>query len=158
MFGCPTVPKGWAACNGQLLPIMSNQALFTLLGTTYGGDGITNFALPNLQGAVPIHRNPSQYPQGQADGEAAHALALTEIPMHLHQAFATAAAGTQSIPSSAVMLAQRAAEPYGPATALAPMIEGTLGNTGTGAAHSNMQPYLPINICIALVGIYPSHS
>ena len=148
-------PKGWALCNGQLLPINQNQALFSLLGTTYGGDGRVNFALPNLQGRVPIHVGGGRT-LGERGGEQAHTLSQQELPAHTHAVQASAAAGTQNVPANNMVLSQRAAEVYRPPSNLGPMVAGTVTNVGGSQAHENMQPFLTLNFCIALQGIFPS--
>jgi len=157
MFSFSFAPRGWAQCNGQLLPINQNQALFSLLGTTYGGDGRVNFALPNLQARVPIHTG-AGHTLGERGGELAHTLTTGELPAHSHVAQANPAAGAQNVPAATQLLAQRAAEIYRPPTDLAPMIAGTLANSGGSQAHENRQPFLAINFCIALQGIYPSQN
>lgn len=146
-------PKGWALCNGQLLPINQNQALFSLLGTTYGGNGQTTFALPNLQGRTPTHMNPDAL--GAAQGEENHLLTQGEIPGHTHQLSGTSAAATTLVPAANVLAT--ATNLYGnpPATTLLP---GTLLPAGGSQPHTNMQPYLVINFCIALQGIFPSQN
>lgn len=154
-FGFP--PRGWAACNGQLLPINQNQALFSLLGTTYGGDGRVNFALPDLRGRVPIHVS-GGHTLGERAGEQAHTLSIAELPTHAHTAQASAAAGTQNVPASNMMLSQRTAEIYRAPSSLAPMVAGALANAGGSQAHPNMQPFLTLNFCIALQGIFPSRN
>ena len=146
-------PKGWALCNGQVLPISQNQALFSLLGTTYGGDGRTTFALPNLQGRTPIHRS-ATYPQGQAGGEENHTLTQSEMPSHTHVLQASPGAGTQAGGGNAV-LANAGSDLYVPPGSLTQMNVGAVGPTGA-EPYSNMQPYLTLSFCIALVGIYPS--
>jgi microcystin-dependent protein len=148
-------PKGWALCNGQLLPINQNQALFSLLGTTYGGDGRVNFALPDLRGRVPIHVGDG-HTLGERAGEQAHTLTVSELPIHSHAAMASATSGTQNIPANNMVLSQRAAEIYRPPSNLTPMIPGTMSNIGGSQAHLNMQPFLTLNFCIALQGIFPS--
>ena len=148
-------PKGWAFCNGQLLPINQNQALFALLGTTYGGNGQTNFALPNLQGRVPIHVG-SGHVLGELGGEQAHTLSIPELPNHTHQAQASPANGNTPIPTNGVLAA--ANNLYGSATNLTPLSPATLSNAGGSQAHLNMQPFLALNFCIALQGIFPSQS
>ena len=154
-FGFP--PKGWALCNGQLLPINQNQALFSLLGTTYGGNGQTNFALPNLQGRTPIHMG-SGFILGQNGGEQAHTLSIAEIPTHTHAANASAAAGNNVVPTGAV-LGSPLSLSYRPAdTGLTSMVPGTLANVGGSQAHLNMQPFLTLSFCIALQGIFPSQN
>ena len=157
MFSFGFAPRGWALCNGQLLPINQNQALFALLGTTYGGDGRVNFALPNLQGRVPIHFG-NGHILGERAGEQAHTLSNAEIPVHTHNAQASSAPGTQNVPANNMMLSQRAVEIYRAPSSLGPMVAGTLGNVGGSQAHLNMQPFLTINFCIALQGIFPSQN
>jgi len=149
-------PKGWALCNGQLLPINQNQGLFSLLGTTFGGDGRVNFALPDLRGRTPIHVG-SGHTLGERGGEQAHTLSISELPEHTHVAQATSAAGTVAVPTAALMLATSANyEAYRPATNLTTFIAGTVGNVGGSQAHLNMQPFLTLSYCIALQGIFPS--
>ncbi len=148
-------PKGWAFCNGQLLPINQNQALFSLLGTTYGGDGRTTFALPNLQGRVPIHFG-NGFTLGQQGGEQAHTLSIGELPTHVHTANATTANGAVAVPGGAVLGAFNNA--YGPPTGLTSLDPGTIVNSGGSQPHQNMQPYLTLNFCIALQGIFPSQN
>ncbi len=155
LFSFNFAPKGWALCNGQLLPINQNQALFALLGTTYGGNGQTNFALPNLQGRVPLHVG-GGHTLGEPGGEQAHTLSIPELPQHAHTAQASAAAGTQNVPANNLMLSQRTAEIYHAPSNLGAMIGGTLASAGGSQAHPNLQPYLVINFSIALQGIFPS--
>ena len=157
VFSFTFAPRGWALCNGQLLPINQNQALFSLLGTTYGGDGRVNFALPNLQGRVPIHIG-NGHTLGERAGEPAHTLSIAELPTHTHAAMASPAAGTQNVPANNMMLSQRAAEIYRAPSNLAPMVAGTVTNTGGSQAHENMQPYLTLNFCISLQGLFPSRN
>ena len=147
-------PKGWAACNGQLLPINQNQALFSLLGTYYGGDGIRTFALPNLQGRAPLHTG-SGYSPGQLGGEQNHTLSIPEIPTHTHTWGATNAAANAPGPSGNLL---GAAQVYNAGGNLVGMYQGVLANTGGSQPHQNMQPYLTLNFCIALQGIYPSQN
>jgi microcystin-dependent protein len=155
-FGFP--PKGWATCDGQLLPINQNQALFSLLGTTYGGDGRVNFGLPNLQGRAPMHMGNS-HTLGEMGGEQAHTLSISEIPTHTHTANATTAAATTNNPINSLMLAKStAANLYASATALVAMAPNELGNVGGSQAHLNMQPFLVLNFSIALQGIFPSQT
>lgn len=147
-------PKGWAFCNGQLLPINQNQALFSLLGTTYGGDGRVNFALPNLQGLVPIHMG-SGFTLGQRGGEEAHALNQSETPTHTHQAQGTStSANTVAIPTANELAG--ANNLYTGANNLVPLAAGSTSNVGGSQPHLNQQPYLTLNFCIALQGIFPS--
>src|SRR6266699_1091219 len=135
-------PKGWALCNGQLLPINQNQALFSLLGTTYGGDGRVNFGLPNLQGRGPIHMG-SGHTLGERGGEQAHTLSISELPTHVHAANASTAASTTNVPLNTSVLAQStSSQLYTAAANLVAMAPNSLGNTGGSQAHLNMQPFL----------------
>jgi microcystin-dependent protein len=155
-FGFP--PKGWALCDGQLLPINQNQGLFSLLGTTYGGDGRVNFGLPNLQGRSAIHMG-AGHTLGERGGEPAHTLSIAEIPTHTHTAQATTAVATDIPPSATVMLAQSSGSfLYGAASNLVAMAPGAIGNVGGSQAHLNMQPFLVLNFSIALQGIFPSQT
>lgn len=155
-FGFP--PKGWALCDGQLLPINQNQPLFALLGTTYGGDGQVNFGLPNLQGRAPIHMG-SGHTLGERGGEQGHTLSIAELPTHTHVANAVDAPAVTSNPTSSTMLAQaRLSFLYGPATNLQAMASNALANVGGSQAHLNMQPFLILNFSIALQGIFPSQN
>ena len=149
-------PRGWALCNGQLLAISQNQALFSLLGTTFGGDGRVNFALPDLRGRTPIHVG-SGHTLGDRGGEQAHTLSIAELPTHTHVALAAndAGGGTSITPQNGV-LDQRATQAYHGATNLVAMNAASLGNVGGSQAHLNMQPFLILNFCIALQGIFPS--
>ena len=153
-FGFP--PKGWALCDGQLLPINQNQALFSLLGTTYGGDGRVNFGLPNLQGRAPIHMG-SGHTLGERGGEQAHTLSISELPTHTHTANGSSANGDQISPIGNLM-AQRATQNYHAATNLVALNAGSLPNVGGSQAHLNMQPFLVLNFSIALQGIFPSQT
>ncbi|MFI5120550.1 MAG: phage tail protein [Thermoanaerobaculia bacterium] len=149
-------PKGWALCNGQLLPINQNQALFALLGTTYGGDGRVNFGLPNLQGNVPIHMG-SGHTLGERGGEQGHTLSISELPTHVHAMIAAddpANAGTATTTS---YLGQNA-NTYGPGSNLTPLAAAEVTNVGGSQAHLNMQPFLVLNFAIALQGIFPTQS
>ena len=143
-------------CNGQLLPINQNQALFSLLGTTFGGDGRVNFALPDLRGRVPIHAG-SGHTLGERGGEQAHTLSIAELPEHVHVANATSATATTSNPLNNLMLATSVqALLYGPASNLQAMNAGMVTPVGGSQAHLNMQPFLTLTFCIALQGIFPS--
>jgi microcystin-dependent protein len=146
-------PKGWALCNGQLLPVNQNQALFALLGTAFGGDGKVNFQLPDLRGRVPIHVG-NGHAVGQKGGEAAHTLSVGEMPTHTHQASFANAESTQPLPTG--NLPGQAANLYGPATSLTSVAPATVTNYGGSQAHENRQPYLALTFCIALQGIFPS--
>lgn len=148
-------PRGWAMCNGQLLPINQNQALFSLLGTTFGGNGQTNFALPDLRGQVPIHVGQS-HTLGEKGGEQAHTLTLSEMPQHLHTANATSTNGGVIIPTGNLLAGGTPQLYHLPDNNLNAMNAATLGNVGGSQAHLNMQPFLTLNFCIALQGIFPS--
>jgi microcystin-dependent protein len=148
-------PKGWALCNGQLMPINQNQALFSLLGTTYGGDGRVNFALPDLRGNVPIHTGQG-HTLGEKGGEQAHTLSIAEMPTHTHTlSGASDNADQPTVPSN---LFGAAAGLYGPPNSLTTLIPSTITNTGGSQAHLNMQPFLIVSFCIALQGIFPSQN
>lgn len=147
-------PKGWALCDGQLLPINQNQALFSLLGTTYGGDGRVNFALPDLRARVPIHTG-SGHTLGERGGEQAHTLSLAELPGHQHAVNASSAQGNVPVPTGS-LLASPLNQTYNTGGAQTPLIPATVGNTGGSQAHPNMQPFLTLSFCIALQGIFPS--
>jgi microcystin-dependent protein len=158
LFSFVFPPRGWALCNGQLLPINQNQALFSLLGTTYGGDGRVNFALPDLRGRTPIHAG-NGHTLGERGGEQVHTLSISELPTHTHPVAATTALATTNVPSTGTLLAQStAAALYGPASNLVAMASNAVTNVGGSQAHLNMQPFLTISFCIALQGIFPSPS
>lgn len=146
-------PRGWAMCNGQLLPINQNQALFSLLGTTFGGNGQTNFALPDLRGNVPIHVG-SGFTLGQKGGEQAHTLTQSEMPTHTH--LLNGFSDNGDTPIAAGNLLAGAAGLYGPPNSLTTLLPATVTNVGGSQAHLNMQPFLVLNFCIALQGIFPS--
>lgn len=151
-------PQGWALCNGQILPISQNQALFSLLGTTYGGNGSTNFALPDLRSRVPIHTG-SGHTLGEHGGEQAHTLSISELPTHIHlvNAADNPAATNTAAPTGGAYLGQQA-NTYGPPTNLTGMSPAEISNTGGSQAHQNMQPFLTLNFSIALQGIFPSQN
>jgi microcystin-dependent protein len=146
-------PKGWAMCNGQLMPINQNQALFALLGTTFGGDGRVNFALPDLRGRVPIHVG-GGHTLGEKAGETAHTLTISEMPQHVHQASFANADPTQLVPPGNIP--GKTANTYAPPSSLTTLAPATVTNYGGSQAHTNMQPYLAVTFCIALQGIFPS--
>ena len=148
-------PKGWALCNGQLLPINQNQALFSLLGTTFGGNGQVNFALPDLRGRTPIHVG-NGHTLGERGGEQAHTLSIAEIPTHTHMLTVSNNNATTSAPNSSVLMAQASVDMYRSPTNLVAMGTGSISNTGGSQAHLNMQPFLTLSFCIALQGIFPS--
>lgn len=148
-------PRGWAMCNGQLLPINQNQALFSLLGTTFGGDGRVNFALPDLRGRTPIHVG-SGHTLGERGGEPAHTLSIAELPTHTHVLNASSSDGTQVVPGGAYLAKAAPANPYIAPQNLAAMNAASVSNTGGSQAHLNMQPFLTLTFSIALQGIFPS--
>ena len=169
-------PKGWAFCNGQTLPINQNQALFSLLGTTFGGNGKTTFGLPNLQGRVPIHMGASpgggtNHVLGEAAGQTAHTLVISELPAHTHTFNVdgqTAAANNLNAGANNTVLGQSIGVPtqgspfpvnmYSTGNAASLQAPATIGNTGGSQPHENKQPYLVLNFIIALVGIFPSRN
>lgn len=162
-FAFGLVPKGWTPCNGQLLTVNQNQALFSVLGTTYGGNGSTNFALPNLQGAVPVSAGQMTdgpaYNLGQAGGSASVPLSLGQIPSHQHNANGSGASVSSSKPGPTVLPGVFGSYSYNDSGAsVVNMGESTIGNAGGGQGHENRQPYLALNYCIALQGIFPSRS
>jgi len=148
-------PRGWALCNGQLLPINQNQALFALLGTTFGGDGRVNFALPDLRGRAPIHMG-SGHTLGERGGEQAHTLSIAEAPTHTHIAQGSTNVGDAVNPTNAVLAA--ASNVYRTADNLTSLGAASVTNVGGSQAHLNMQPFLTLSFCIALQGIFPSQT
>jgi microcystin-dependent protein len=155
VFSFGFAPTGWAMCNGQLLPINQNQALFSLLGTTYGGDGRVNFALPNLQGRMPLHQG-GGYVIGQTGGEQNHTLIAAEMPQHTHPAIASANAANQGVATN-TFWANGSQPAYAP-SANGQMAAGAVSSIGGSQSHNNMAPYLVLNFCIALTGIFPSRN
>jgi microcystin-dependent protein len=155
-------PAGWAFCNGQILPISQNTALFSLLGTYYGGNGVSNFALPNLQGSVPVGYGQgsglSSYTMGQTGGTQTETLLLTQIPQHTHSVLTDNINGTDNnSPGNAAFSSP--VNMYTTATGpLVPMAPQSLSLVGGGQPHNNMMPYLTLNFCIALQGIFPARS
>lgn len=147
-------PKGWALCNGQLLPINQNQALFSLLGTTFGGDGRVNFALPDLRGRVPIHVS-SGHTLGERAGEQAHTLTIAELPTHTHLVNASSASNGGNASPTGRFLGGGNNVYHAPSN-LTTMNPSTVTSAGGSQAHLNMQPFLTLTFCIALQGIFPS--
>ncbi len=151
-------PKGWALCNGQLLPINQNQALFALLGTTYGGDGRVNFALPNLQGRIPVHVG--TLPLGSTGGQTAVALTASQMPAHQHSLLASADLANSTSPAGNVLGAKGRGgrDVYAAPADLTPLASQAISTAGGSQPHNNMQPYLVLNFTIALQGIFPSQN
>jgi microcystin-dependent protein len=154
MAGFGLAPRGWAFCNGQTLAISQNQALFSILGTTYGGDGVRTFGLPNLQSRVPIGTGPNTS-LGAFGGEAAHTLLPNELASHVHPFAATTSAGQDQDPTGDVPATSAIYTAPPPTVAMA---SGAIGMTGGSQPHDNMQPYQVVNFIIALTGIYPTRS
>jgi len=155
-------PKGWALCNGQFLPINQNQALFSILGTTYGGNGQTTFALPDLRGRVPIHQGDG-FTLGQAVGQEFHTLTMSEMPQHIHFLEGSSLVGAAVNPrpqnSNGSLFAQDPGNCYNSnVQSLTPLAPGSVTNTGGSQPHENRQPWLTLNIIIALQGIFPSRN
>ena len=149
-------PKGWAECNGQFLPINQNQALFSILGTTYGGNGQTTFALPDLRGRAPIYTGQG-HTLGEAGGQEFHTVTQSEMPMHLHVLNGTTTDGTQLIPVGN-LLARGATQLYTPPANFQAMNPASVTNVGGSQPHENRQPFLVLNVIIALQGIFPSQN
>lgn len=164
IFAGNFAPRGWAFCNGQLLPVSQNTALFSLIGTTYGGDGRTTTALPNLKGRAPMHpgRGPGLTSRrlGQRGGTEMVSLTEAQMPNHNHSSMASLQPASANTPNTTTSLSRSvgaAAFNSNPTTSIA-MNEGVLPNTGGSQAHNNLQPYIVMNFIIALVGLYPSRS
>jgi len=159
MFSFAFPPSGWALCNGQTLAIAQSQALFALIGTFYGGNGINTFQLPNLQGRVPVCQS-SNYLMGQVGGEATHTLQISEIPSHTHTPQAAAVTANSPTPRANALAEPTAVvgDVYGPVTNATTMAPQAINSAGGSQPHLNMQPFLTVNFCIALAGIFPSRS
>ncbi|HMI78754.1 MAG TPA: tail fiber protein [Ferruginibacter sp.] len=156
IFSFNFAPQAWAMCNGQFLPINQNQALFSLLGTTYGGNGQTTFALPDLRGRVPFHMGDG-LTQGEKAGEQAHTLNINELPTHNHFVKGSADGPTAATPASNFFASNTGFSPYSP-TQNETMSPACVGNIGGSQAHENRSPFLTLNICICLQGIFPSRN
>lgn len=155
IFSFNFAPKGWALCNGQLLPINQNQALFSLLGTTYGGNGQTNFALPNLRGQVPIHMG-NGHTLGETAGASSVTINQSTLPMHPHLLQGSTTNGDVAFANNTVLA--KAGNLYGPANNLTTLEPSSVSNVGGSQPHNNMMPTLVLNFCIALQGIFPSRN
>ncbi len=163
MVGFDFAPRGWAFCDGQLLPIAQNEALYSLLGTTYGGDGRTSFGLPDLRGRTPIHvgsSGGSAITLGEGGGEERHTLSAAEMPRHTHpfNVASAAATGQQASPASDSVLARASVDLYRSDAGDTPLNAATISTAGGGQPHNNMQPTVAVNLCIALQGVFPSRS
>jgi len=160
IVGFNFAPRGWALCDGQILPINQNQSLYSLLGTTYGGDGRTSFALPDIRGRVPIHRGRSDggsnHPLGQKTGEETHTLSVEEMPQHQHDFNGTSNTADNASPTGRLP-GKNTSKPYA-SSGTAAMGENTILRSGGGQAHNNMQPFTVMNYCIALQGLFPSRN
>ena len=163
IFSFGFAPKGWALCNGQLLPINQNQALFSLLGTTYGGDGRVNFGLPDLRARTPIHMGQG-HTLGERGGEQAHTLSISEVPTHVHvltgstKSDRTTPNPNTTDPANALFADTQAKIYNAPSGNLTSFGPTAVGNRGGSQAHSNQQPFLTLSFCIALQGIFPSQT
>ena len=157
IFSFGFAPQGWTQCNGQLLPINQNQALFSLLGTTYGGNGQTNFGLPDMRARVPIHTG-SGHTLGERAGEQAHTLTVNEMPAHPHNVNVTTATADQQYATATTYWAGGASAAGFHQSSNATMDAATVLPVGGNQAHLNMQPFLTLNFCIALQGIFPSRN
>ena len=155
-------PKGWAFCNGQIMPIAQNTALFSLLGTTYGGNGQSNFALPNLQGSAPMHpgQGPglSHHDLGEIGGADTVSLIESEMPAHTHAVTASLSDGTEQTPFNAFYATGVGIGQYAASGATTILSDNAVGLAGGGQPHNNLQPYLTLSFCIALQGVYPPRS
>lgn len=155
IVGFNFAPRGWAFCDGQILPINQNQSLYSLLGTIYGGDGRTSFALPDLRGRTPMHVG-NGHAQGQKSGEETHTLAANEMPQHAHSLRASNNAVSTNDPAGNIIGSNSGAPYRDSSTGV--MGADQLARVGGGQAHENMQPYLAVNFCIALRGLFPSRN
>ena len=159
IVGFNFAPRGWAFCDGQILPINQNQSLYSLLGTTYGGDGRTSFALPDLRARVPIHSGSSDgvnHLLGTKGGQETNTLTVNEMPQHTHTVQASSDVSTSQDPTNALLA--KSGQIYHGLTNLVDMVSGTMTNAGGGQTHENMQPFLALNFCIALRGLFPSRN
>jgi len=159
LFPWNWAPRGWALCDGSLLPISQYSALFSLLGTMYGGNGTTNFALPDLRGRTPIHRS-AIYSQGEIDGQENVTLTIATMAAHQHTFYGTSATANAKAPTGHTLTTDSVAGDafYAPDTNPLGISTQSIGPAGGNMPHNNMQPYLVMNYCIAMTGIYPPRS
>lgn len=157
LFAGNFAPAGWEFCAGQTLPIAENETLFALIGTTYGGDGQSTFALPDLRGRVPLHWG-GGYTLAETGGTESVTLTTAQVPSHRHSLRANSAAGTNSGPGNALLAATGSVNSYGSGNADQPMTAGALSSSGNSQPHNNMAPYLAVSYIISLFGIFPSPS
>jgi microcystin-dependent protein len=155
LMGFTFPPRGWATCDGQLLGIAQNQALFSVLSTTYGGDGVRTFGLPDLRGRTPLNVG-VPFTQGELGGEELHTLTQNEVPTHLHVVQASKADANTPNPANALLASANNA--YAPPKDLTSLDPSSVGNAGRNQGHENRHPYTVLNWCIALVGVYPSRN
>lgn len=162
LFAGNFAPTNWALCDGQLLAISENEALFALIGTTYGGDGVSNFALPDLRSRVPVHQGTGTtgfpYIAGEVGGEESVVLDVRQIPAHAHVVAARPVPGTSTSPAGDVLAGGTVVSRYSGTTPATSMQARSVNTFGSGQAHSNIQPYLALNFIIALVGVFPSEN
>ena len=162
IMGFNFAPRGWAFCDGQILPINQNQSLYSLLGTTYGGDGRTSFALPDIRGRVPVHvgndgAGGMTYSEGQKTGEETHTLSVNELANHSHVMQGTSNIANQAVPNNTLLAATNNGKPYSSSSS-GEMGSGMVAHVGGSQAHENMQPTTVLNFCIALQGLFPSRN
>ncbi len=158
MFGFNFAPKGWALCDGQLMTANQNQALFALLGDTFGGDARTNFALPEMRGRTPVHYGQSVPYMGISSGDEQVTLTTATMPHHTHTISANTVEATTNDPSDQVLTQSQSGKPFYNTDNLVPMSTAAISNTGSGQAHQNMQPSLVVSFCIAITGQFPSRN
>jgi microcystin-dependent protein len=163
-FGFNFAPRGWAQCDGQILPINQNQSLFSLLGTTYGGDGRTSFGLPDLRGRNPLHVGPVPFNHGRKGGAESVALSVAEMPNHTHTAqdaklHATPGLADTNYPGGNTLAAANVFSGDPPSVDMSPdSASNNLANAGSSQSHANLPPVLAINFCIAITGLFPSRN
>ena len=159
IFANIAVPTGWLECNGAILQIADNKALFSLIGTSYGGDGTTTFALPDMRGRVPMQSVAPTFPFASAGGEITHTLVTAEMPSHSHVVQASVSNGAQPAPVGNVFAVSLGPSLYQPPDAnRVQMDPNQIGNAGSGTAHENMQPYVALLFCISTTGVFPSRN